>query len=47
MQSLRPCPPTIFDFDPLFDLDTVPAAQALFALLRVIISGGLDDLHAW
>ncbi|KAF8263947.1 hypothetical protein EI94DRAFT_1772790 [Lactarius quietus] len=41
--------PSIFDFDPLFKLDAVLAAQAhpLFALLRVFLSGGLDDLHAW
>jgi translation initiation factor 3 subunit M len=41
--------PTIFDFDPLFKLDAVLAAQAhpLFALLRIFLSGGLDDLHAW
>ena len=41
--------PTIFDFDPLFKLDAVLAAQAhpLFALLRVFLSGGPDDLHAW
>jgi translation initiation factor 3 subunit M len=40
---------TIFDFDPLFKLDAVLAAQAhpLFALLRIFLSGGLDDLHAW
>src|SRR6266702_5154765 len=47
MQSLRPCPPTIFDFDLLFDLDAVLAAQALFALLRIFINGGMDDSHAW
>ena len=41
--------PTIFDFDPLFKLDAVLAAQKhpLFALLRIFLSGGLDDLHAW
>jgi translation initiation factor 3 subunit M len=41
--------PTIFDFDPLFKLDAVLAAQShpLFALLRIFLSGGLDDLHAW
>jgi len=47
MQSPQPCPPTIFDFKPLFDLDAVLAAQAPFVLLRILISGGLDDLHAW
>jgi translation initiation factor 3 subunit M len=41
--------PSIFDFDPLYKLDAVLAAQThpLFALLRVFLSGGLDDLHAW
>ncbi|KAH9057289.1 PCI-domain-containing protein [Lactarius vividus] len=41
--------PTIFDYDPLFKLDAVLAAQAhpLFALLRVFLSGAPDDLHAW
>ncbi|KAH8989688.1 PCI-domain-containing protein [Lactarius akahatsu] len=41
--------PTIFDFDPLFKLDAVLAVKAhpLFALLRVFLSGGPDDLHAW
>lgn len=41
--------PTIFDFDPLFKLDAVLAAQAhpLFALLRIFLSGGPDDLRAW
>ena len=40
--------PTIFDFDPVFKLDAVLSAQAhpLFALLRIFLSGGLDDLHA-
>lgn len=37
------------DFDPLFKLDAVLAAQAhpLFALLRIFLSGGLDDLQTW
>jgi translation initiation factor 3 subunit M len=41
--------PTVFDFDPLFKLDAVLAAQShpLFALLRTFLSGGLDDLRAW
>ncbi len=38
-----------FDFDLLFKLDAVLAAQAhlLFAFLRMLLGGGLDDLHAW
>jgi len=41
--------PTVFDFDPLFKLDGVLAARShpLFALLRIFLSGGLDDLHTW
>ena len=41
--------PSVFDFDPLFKLDAVLAAQShpLFALLRIFLSGGPDDLRAW
>jgi len=41
--------PAVFDFGPLFKLDAVIAARShpLFALLRVFLSGGIDDLHAW
>jgi hypothetical protein len=41
--------PTVFDFDPLFKLDAVLAARShpLFALLRIFLSGGLDDLRTW
>ena len=41
--------PTIFGFDPLLELDAVIAAQShpLPALLRMFLSCGLGDLHAW
>jgi len=41
--------PTVLDFDPLFKLDAVLATKPhpLFALLRIFLSGGLDDLRAW
>ncbi|KAI0294537.1 PCI-domain-containing protein [Russula brevipes] len=41
--------PAVFDFDPLFKLDAVVAARShpLFALLRIFLNGGVDDLHAW
>ncbi|KAI0265916.1 hypothetical protein BC834DRAFT_924157 [Gloeopeniophorella convolvens] len=41
--------PAVLDFDALFKLDAVVAASAhpLFALLRVFLTGGLDDLRAW
>jgi translation initiation factor 3 subunit M len=41
--------PTVFDFDSLFKLDAVVAAHShpLFTLLRIFLSGGLDDLRAW
>jgi translation initiation factor 3 subunit M len=41
--------PAVLDFDPLFKLDAVLATKShpLFALLRIFLGGGLDDLHAW
>jgi translation initiation factor 3 subunit M len=41
--------PAVLDFDPLFKLDAVLAAKShpLFALLRIFLNGGLDDLRAW
>ncbi|KAH9971432.1 PCI-domain-containing protein [Lactifluus volemus] len=41
--------PSVFDFDPLFKLDAVLAVHShpLFALLRIFLSGGLDDLRSW
>jgi hypothetical protein len=41
--------PAVFDFDPLFKLDEVLAARShpLFALLRIFLNGGPDDLRAW
>ncbi|KAI0296093.1 hypothetical protein B0F90DRAFT_1811347 [Multifurca ochricompacta] len=41
--------PTVFDLDPLFKLDAVIAAKShpLFALLRIFLNGGLDELHTW
>ena len=41
--------PTVLDFDPLFKLDAVLATKShpLFALLRIFLSGGLNDLRAW
>ena len=41
--------PAVLDFDPLFKLDAVLATKShpLFALLRIFLSGGLDDLRAW
>lgn len=41
--------PAVFEFDPLFKLDAVIATKShpLFALLRIFLNGGLDDLHTW
>jgi translation initiation factor 3 subunit M len=41
--------PSVFDFDPLFKLDAVLAVHShpLFALLRIFLNGGLDDLRSW
>ncbi|KAF9464796.1 hypothetical protein BDZ94DRAFT_1307517 [Collybia nuda] len=41
--------PLIFDFDPLFKLDAVVAAQSneLFTLLQVFLNNGLAEFKAW
>ena len=49
MQSPLPCPPTIFNFGPLFKFDLVLAvpAPAPFVFLQIFRSGRLENLHAW
>lgn len=41
--------PTIFDFDSLFKIDAIVELgdHELFSLLRVFLSGGLDEFKAW
>jgi len=41
--------PSVFDFDTLFKIDAVIALQGheLFSLLRVFLSGGLEDYKKW
>lgn len=41
--------PGVFDFDPLFKLDAVVAANEnpIFALLQVFLNGGLEEYNAW
>ena len=43
------CLPTIFDFDPLFKLDTVLAVKdhELFSLLLIFLNNGLPEYQAW
>ncbi|KAI9432458.1 hypothetical protein H4582DRAFT_1995141 [Lactarius indigo] len=40
---------TIFDFDPVHELDVILAAQlhSFFVLLQIFQCGGLDDLDAY
>lgn len=41
--------PSVFDFDTLFKIDAIIRLQGheLFSLLRVFLSGGLDDYKKW
>lgn len=41
--------PSVFDFDTLFKIDAVIKLQGheLFSLLRVFLSGGLEDYKKW
>ena len=41
--------PSVFDFDTLFKIDAIIKLQghALFSLLRVFLSGGLEDYKKW
>lgn len=42
--------PTMYDFDPLFRIDAVVESakdHEIFELLRVFLTGGLEELKAW
>ena len=41
--------PSVFDFDTLFKIDAIIKLQGheLFSLLRVFLSGGLEDYKKW
>lgn len=42
--------PTIYEFDPLFRIDAIVESakdHEIFELLRVFLSGGLEELKAW
>jgi hypothetical protein len=41
--------PSVFDFDTLFKIDAIMKLQGheLFSLLRVFLSGGLEDYKKW
>lgn len=42
--------PTMYDFDPLFRIDAVVESakdHEIFELLRVFLTGGLEELQAW
>jgi translation initiation factor 3 subunit M len=41
--------PSVFDFDTLFKIDVIIKLQGheLFSLLRIFLSGGLEDYKKW
>lgn len=41
--------PSVFNFDPLLKIDAVRVVKdhQLFALLKILLEGGLSDFHSW